>query len=88
MKGKRQILPHATVMLHQPLAGFRGQATDVEIHAREILRTRETINELRRRRSRADSSVRFATDRVQDRAAWAIRGSTTRPSTASSWHAG
>ena len=45
-KGKRFMLPHATVMLHQPLAGFRGQATDIEIHAREILRAREKINEL------------------------------------------
>jgi ATP-dependent Clp protease protease subunit len=45
-KGKRSILPHASVMIHQPLGGFRGQATDIEIHAREILRARETINEL------------------------------------------
>jgi len=45
-KGKRYILPHASVMIHQPLAGFRGQATDIEIHAREILRARDTINEL------------------------------------------
>ena len=45
-KGKRHILPHARVMIHQPLAGFSGQTTDVEIHAREILRARDTINEL------------------------------------------
>ena len=45
-KGKRYMLPHASVMIHQPLAGFRGQATDIEIHAREILRARATINEL------------------------------------------
>ena len=45
-RGKRQILPHATVLIHQPLAGFNGQATDIEIHAREILRARETINRL------------------------------------------
>ena len=45
-KGKRFALPHASVMIHQPLAGFRGQATDIEIHAREILRARETFNEL------------------------------------------
>ena len=44
--GKRQILPHASVMIHQPLAGFRGQASDIEIHAREILRARQTINTL------------------------------------------
>jgi ATP-dependent Clp protease protease subunit len=45
-KGKRFALPHATVMIHQPLAGFRGQATDIEIHAREVLRARDQINEL------------------------------------------
>ncbi|HSD87945.1 MAG TPA: ATP-dependent Clp endopeptidase proteolytic subunit ClpP [Kofleriaceae bacterium] len=45
-KGKRHMLPHARVMIHQPLGGFRGQATDIEIHAREILRARDTINEL------------------------------------------
>jgi ATP-dependent Clp protease protease subunit len=45
-KGKRYALPHARVMIHQPLAGFQGQATDIEIHAKEILRARDTINEL------------------------------------------
>jgi ATP-dependent Clp protease protease subunit len=45
-RGKRFALPHARVMLHQPLAGFQGQTTDIEIHAREILRARDTINEL------------------------------------------
>jgi ATP-dependent Clp protease protease subunit len=45
-KGKRYALPHATVMIHQPLAGFRGQATDIEIHAKQILKSREMINEL------------------------------------------
>jgi ATP-dependent Clp protease protease subunit len=45
-KGKRNALPNARVMIHQPLAGFEGQATDVEIHAREILRARETLNAL------------------------------------------
>jgi ATP-dependent Clp protease protease subunit len=45
-RGKRYALPHARVMIHQPLAGFQGQATDIDIHAREILRTRDTINEL------------------------------------------
>ncbi len=43
-KGKRFALPHARVMIHQPLAGFQGQTTDIEIHAREILRARDTIN--------------------------------------------
>src|SRR5206468_7424404 len=45
-QGKRFALPHSRVMLHQPLAGFQGQATDIEIHAREILRYRDTINTL------------------------------------------
>jgi ATP-dependent Clp protease, protease subunit len=42
--GKRNALPHARVMIHQPLAGFRGQASDIAIHAREILKARETLN--------------------------------------------
>jgi len=45
-KGKSHALPHARVMIHQPLAGFQGQATDIDIHAREILRARDTLNEL------------------------------------------
>jgi ATP-dependent Clp protease protease subunit len=45
-KGKRKALPHARVMIHQPLGGFSGQATDIDIHAREILRTRDILNEL------------------------------------------
>jgi ATP-dependent Clp protease protease subunit len=45
-KGKRSTLPHARVMIHQPLAGMEGQAADIEIHAREILKARATINAL------------------------------------------
>jgi ATP-dependent Clp protease protease subunit len=45
-KGKRSALPHARVMIHQPLAGMQGQATDIEIHAREILKARDTLNAL------------------------------------------
>jgi ATP-dependent Clp protease protease subunit len=45
-KGKRFALPHSRVMIHQPLAGFQGQATDIEIHAKEILRARDELNEL------------------------------------------
>ena len=45
-KGKRYALPHSRVMIHQPLAGFQGQATDIEIHTREILKTRDTLNDL------------------------------------------
>ena len=45
-KGKRHALPHSRVMIHQPLAGFQGQTTDIEIHAREIMRGRDELNEL------------------------------------------
>ena len=45
-KGKRYALPHARVMIHQPLAGFQGQATDIEIHTKEILKTRDILNGL------------------------------------------
>jgi ATP-dependent Clp protease protease subunit len=45
-KGKRYALPNARIMLHQPMGGFQGQATDIEIHAREILRLKETLNRI------------------------------------------
>ena len=45
-KGKRFALPHSRVMIHQPLGGFQGQASDIEIHAREILYIRERLNEV------------------------------------------
>ncbi len=43
-KGKRFALPHSNIMIHQPLGGVQGQATEIEIHAREILRLREELN--------------------------------------------
>ena len=43
-KGKRYALPHSRVMIHQPLGGFQGQATDIDIHAREILYIRDRLN--------------------------------------------
>ena len=43
--GKRGALPHARVMIHQPLGGFRGQASDIQIHAKEILKIKSTLNE-------------------------------------------
>lgn len=43
-KGKRFALPHSRIMLHQPMGGFHGQATDIEIHAREILKMKDTLN--------------------------------------------
>jgi ATP-dependent Clp protease protease subunit len=45
-KGKRYALPHARTLLHQPMGGFSGQATEVEIHAREIIKIREQINKI------------------------------------------
>ena len=45
-KGKRYALPNARVMIHQPMGGFSGQATEIDIHAREILKIRERLNEI------------------------------------------
>ncbi len=45
-KGKRFSLPHARIMIHQPMGGFQGQATDIEIHAREILKMKDTLNKI------------------------------------------
>jgi ATP-dependent Clp protease protease subunit len=45
-KGKRFALPNSRIILHQPMGGFQGQATDIEIHAREILRMKETLNKI------------------------------------------
>ncbi|HZV47452.1 MAG TPA: ATP-dependent Clp endopeptidase proteolytic subunit ClpP [Thermodesulfovibrionales bacterium] len=45
-KGKRFALPNSRIMLHQPMGGFHGQATDIEIHAREILRMKDTLNKI------------------------------------------
>ncbi len=45
-KGKRYSLPHSRMMIHQPLGGYQGQATDIEIHTKEILKIREQLNQL------------------------------------------
>ena len=45
-KGKRFALPHSRILIHQPLGGFSGQATDIDIHAKEILKNRDTLNEI------------------------------------------
>ncbi|MBB2486066.1 ATP-dependent Clp endopeptidase proteolytic subunit ClpP [Mitsuaria sp. WAJ17] len=50
-KGKRFALPNSKIMIHQPLGGAQGQATDIEIHAREILKTREQLNRIMSERS-------------------------------------
>ncbi len=62
--GKRFALPHARIMIHQPLGGFQGQATDIEIHAREILRLKKMLNEiLSRHTGRPLEKVEQDTDR-------------------------
>lgn len=45
-RGKRFALPNARIMIHQPMGGFQGQATDIEIHAKEILRMKEVLNQI------------------------------------------
>ncbi|WP_010294158.1 ATP-dependent Clp endopeptidase proteolytic subunit ClpP [Clostridium senegalense] len=45
-KGKRFALPNSEIMIHQPLGGFKGQATDIDIHAKRIIRIKETLNEI------------------------------------------
>jgi ATP-dependent Clp protease protease subunit len=50
-KGKRYSLPHSRIMIHQPLAGFQGQASDIDIHAREVLETRDRLNRILSRHS-------------------------------------
>ncbi len=44
--GKRFCLPHSRIMIHQPIAGFQGQASDIDIHAKEVLQTRERLNQI------------------------------------------
>ena len=64
VKGKRYALPHVRIMLHQPMGGFQGQATDVEIQAREILRLREELNDILREHSgRELDQIQRDTDR-------------------------
>ena len=63
-RGKRFALPHSRIMLHQPLGGFQGQATEIEIHAREILRIREVLNNILALHSNQDiEKLRVDTDR-------------------------
>ena len=62
--GKRFVLPHSRCMIHQPLGGFQGQATDFDIHAREILAIRDRLNELLARHTGQDvERVRLDTER-------------------------
>ncbi|MCY4610773.1 MAG: ATP-dependent Clp endopeptidase proteolytic subunit ClpP [Gammaproteobacteria bacterium] len=62
--GKRYALPHSRIMIHQPLGGFEGQATDVDIHAKEILRAREQVNQvLARHTGKKVDKIRKDTER-------------------------
>jgi ATP-dependent Clp protease, protease subunit len=63
-KNKRFALPHARMMVHQPMGGFQGQAADIDIHAKEILRVRERLNEiLRKHTGRTLDQIERDTDR-------------------------
>ncbi|MEK7321818.1 MAG: ATP-dependent Clp protease proteolytic subunit, partial [Pseudomonadota bacterium] len=62
--GKRYCLPHSRVMIHQPLGGFQGQASDIDIHAREILLIRERLNTiLAKHTGQPLEKIRLDTDR-------------------------
>lgn len=63
--GKRYCLPHSRMMIHQPLGGFQGQATDIDIHAREILATRERLNQILAKHT-GQSIERIAQDTDRD----------------------
>jgi ATP-dependent Clp protease, protease subunit len=63
--GKRYCLPHTRIMLHQPLGGFEGQATDIDIHAREILQVRRRLDEILARHT-AQSLERIREDTERD----------------------
>lgn len=63
-KGKRYALPHARIMIHQPLGGVQGQATDIDIQAKEILKIKETIHQiLSRHTGQAVEQIRRDTER-------------------------
>ncbi len=63
-KGKRYALPHARIMIHQPLGGFQGQAADLEIHAKEMLVTRDRLNRiLARHTGQSVDKIKTDTDR-------------------------
>lgn len=64
--GKRYCLPHSRLMIHQPLGGFQGQATDIEIHAREILRVRERLNDILKKHTGQDLAT-IESDTERDR---------------------
>jgi ATP-dependent Clp protease, protease subunit len=65
-RGKRYSLPHSRLMIHQPLGGIQGQASDIDIHAKEILRTRERLNEILARHT-GQPLERISVDTDRDR---------------------
>ena len=65
-RGKRMALPNSRILIHQPSAGFEGQSTDIEIHAREILRTRKRIDEIYAHHT-GQSEEQVHTDMERDR---------------------
>ena len=88
-KGKRMALPNARIMIHQPMGGVRGQATDIDIHAREILKLRERMNEIlaaaHRPADRADRArTPSATTICRARRRWSTASSIESSSTARS----
>jgi ATP-dependent Clp protease protease subunit len=63
-KGRRYSLPHSRVMIHQPMGGYQGQATEIEIHAKEILKMRETLNDILVKATGQDiEKIQFDTER-------------------------
>ena len=64
-KGKRYALPHSRIMIHQPLGGFQGQAADLEIHAKEMLETRDRLNKILARHT-GQSVEKIKTDPDRD----------------------
>jgi ATP-dependent Clp protease protease subunit len=65
-KGKRFCLPHSRMMIHQPSGGYQGQASDIDIHAREVLKLREQLNEILARHT-GQTVDRIAVDSDRDR---------------------
>ena len=63
-KGKRYALPHSRILIHQPMGGFQGQATDIDIQAREILRMKEELNRILQKHTQQDlERIQQDTDR-------------------------
>jgi ATP-dependent Clp protease protease subunit len=65
-KGKRYCLPHSRIMIHQPSGGFQGQASDIDIHAREVLKLKEQLNSILAKHT-GQSVERIAEDSDRDR---------------------